>query len=494
MNSDVPRLITPGIALVLVLALVVPVADCDAQGHSTYASPDGEYDYVTSGSGSDSSPYRCEILGFRSVAGTVFLQSAVEGYPVTRIASLEGCNASTLVIPDTVEEVADGALAGCTGLERLVFLGDRPEGDLGGCEVVAIDGTSGWGDAASIPAGTLVSGDSVFRYFVLDGDAFVLGLQSGTDVAIPYDDGEGHVFRGVVPEAFRETGVRSVALGDGIASIGTRAFYKCSQLQTVEGGSVVHIRDEAFRACTALAGYDLDGVRTIGFESFRNCESMGSIDVPDSVVSMGDGAFYICRAAATVSVGSGVSEIPGRAFGYCETLTDVNLDGADAIGASAFINCTGLASASLEGVRAIGPNAFSGCKHLSQVDLGESLGEIGDSAFSECRSLVEVTMPASLGSMGKGVFFHCINLEDVFFEGTMPSHDGDILYGTQDVAVHVTAGNADSWGGFEGNLIVEADGGSGGPDPAIAACVAVLVVAALASAVLIRSRRRKGND
>ena len=445
------------VALAAVLILS-PVMIPESDAVDSYDSPDGTYEYSKHGSGSDTNPYWSEILSFSYQGNVVFLQSSLEGYSVTTVTSISGCEAETVVVPRTVTSVADGALEG-SSVKRMVFLGDRPEMSMpGDVAVIALDGTSGWGSSQeTIPLFEYRDDGTSFTYYVLDGNAYVYGALDSRSITVPDEDPDGHPFAGVDSESFRDGDVTSVILGQNVAFIGTRAFYGCESLETIiMGGGVRDIRDEAFRYCIGLDDVDLDGVRTIGFEAFRDCRSFVSIIIPDSVTSLGGGAFYICRSVTSLELGDGVDEIPERAFGYCSSLESMDLAGMKTIGTSAFINCTSLRNMTLDaGTESIGDSAFSGCTYLASVELGNSLVSLGGQVFSECRMLTSLTFPDTLESMGEKTFFHCNNLTDLYFGGEMPDISGDLLFGTTDVTVHVLDIHADSWGSFAGNLVVE---------------------------------------
>lgn len=478
------------LAAIVVLSSMAPLSDAA----DSYDSPDGTYEYSKHGSGSDTNPYWSEILSFSCSGDVVFLQSSLEGYGVTTVTSLSGCEVGTVVVPRTVTSVADGALDG-SSVERIVFLGDRPEMSIPeDVVIIALEGTSGWDSSQETISLSEYRGDGTsFTYYILDGDAYVYGAMDSRAIAVPDEDPDGHPFVGVDSEAFRDGDVISVVLGANVASIGTRAFYGCESLETVVmGGGVRDIRDEAFRYCIDLGGVDLDGVVTIGFESFRDCRSFASIVIPDSVTRLGGGAFYICRSATSLELGDGVDLVPERAFGYCSSLESVDMTGMKAIGESAFISCTSLRSVILDsGTESIGDSAFSGCTYLESVELGDSLASLGGQVFSECRMLVTLTFPETLESIGERVFFHCNNLTDVYFEGDMPDILGDLLFGTTDVTVHIYDTHSESWGTFDGHVVVERTPVSDSDEgfPVMATVVAIVLILVIATCIVYKVRR-----
>ena len=72
---------------------------------------------------------------------------------------------------------------------------------------------------------------------------------------------------------------------------------------------------------------------------------MTSINIPDSVTSIGDGAFYGCSGLTSVSIPDSVTQIGGSAFYGCSGLTSINIpDSVTSIGNYAFEDCSGLTS------------------------------------------------------------------------------------------------------------------------------------------------------
>lgn len=78
---------------------------------------------------------------------------------------------------------------------------------------------------------------------------------------------------------------------------------------------------------TELTKGDLDGVETIVIYAFRNSNSLKSIEIPDSVTSIGDYAFFSCNSLETLRFGynSALSNIKINAFDYCSKLERVYL-------------------------------------------------------------------------------------------------------------------------------------------------------------------------
>ena len=142
--------------------------------------------------------------------------------------------------------------------------------------------------------------------------------------------------------------------------------------------------------------------------AFENCDSLTSVNIPDSVTTIGESAFQYCTSLTSVNIPDSVTSIGNYAFDCCTSLTSVNIpDSVTTIGESAFQNCTSLTSVNIpDSVTTIGEWAFCECTSLTSVTIPDSVTKIGDHAFQNCDSLTSVyckaTTPPALG--GTSVF------------------------------------------------------------------------------------------
>ena len=167
------------------------------------------------------------------------------------------------------------------------------------------------------------------------------------------------------------------------------------------------------------------GLTSIGSKAFYGCSGLSSVEIPAGVTSIGDQAFRECSGLTSVEIPAGVTYIDGDAFYKCSGLTSVTFgEGSqlEIIGGLAFYNCSGLSSVEIPaGVTSIGDYAFYGCSGLTSVTFGEGsqLEIIGDQAFYKCSGLTSVEIPASVTYIGDEAFYECSGLTSVYYQGDL---------------------------------------------------------------------------
>ena len=152
------------------------------------------------------------------------------------------------------------------------------------------------------------------------GDSAFSGCASLTTVVFP----EGLSEIGM--HAFRGSGLTSVELPAGLTRLGKYAFNECPELtravmspnpDTVYDGSV-------FVDCPKLTEIVLtEGMKKIPVELAKNT-GLESIEIPDSIVTIGGSAFYGTKIAELV-IPASVEVIAPYAFWDCDNLTHVEI-------------------------------------------------------------------------------------------------------------------------------------------------------------------------
>ena len=193
------------------------------------------------------------------------------------------------------------------------------------------------------------------------------------------------------------SGLTSVTIGNSVTSIGNGAFSGCSGLTSVNiPNSVTSIGSSTFYGCSRMTSVIIgNSVMSIGSSAFSGCSGLTSITIPNSVTSIGEGAFYNCSGLTSVTVKSGnvVYDSRDNCNAIIETASNKLIAGSfktiipnsvTSIGNGAFFGCSGLTSVTIpNSVTSIGSYAFDGCLGLTSVKVESTKPmSIGSSTFS----------------------------------------------------------------------------------------------------------------
>ena len=114
--------------------------------------------------------------------------------------------------------------------------------------------------------------------------------------------------------------------------------------------TVTRIDSNAFYNRSMLTSVTIqNGITNIGNYAFCKCSSlMGNLNIPDSVMSIGVGAFAGCAELTRVSIPEGVKEIAFTLFSGCSGMTSMTIPATVTnIGEHAFYGCSGLTSVAI---------------------------------------------------------------------------------------------------------------------------------------------------
>ncbi len=228
---------------------------------------------------------------------------------------------------------------------------------------------------------------------------------------------------------------------DGLFTKGVREY------KVREGAAV--ICDAAFSAWLHINTIELpESIVAIGNDAFAFCEDMANIKLPDSLIYMGTGVFWACWGLISVELPKNLRIIYGNPFcgpykreegiiitnqsphfkmendlliqntkviAFSGMPTSVVIPNyITSIGQEAFRYCEKLKTIELpEGLTTIDSEAFEDCDSLTTVHLPSTLVSIGESAFDDCTHLREVNIPNSVTSIGDYAFYCCTALKKV---------------------------------------------------------------------------------
>ncbi|MDY0236841.1 MAG: leucine-rich repeat domain-containing protein [Gudongella sp.] len=382
----------------------------------------------------------------------------------------------TIAVPHSVESVGDYAFTYCTSLTNLDFMSEEPPrlgkglfDTLPTASNIITVRSKGWADSEVFTPEVVghdarvtfnakgVSGDIEWK---LEGGILSIGTAKGTPCEM-----EKYVEDNVCDSPWHRyrSGIHSVSISDGVASVGRGSFYNCQMMRSVKIPS---------------------SVRCIGDQAFHDCASLRTVTVPYSVERVGDFAFTYCTSLTDVyflsdtppQLGSGLFDtlptasniITVRSKGWADSeVFTPEVVGHDARvtfnakGVSGdiewkleggILSITPIPGTSCEmgiyvkdnvcdspwcryrhgihhgfvsdGVRSIGPGAFYGCRMMRSVKIPSSVRQIGYQAFHDCASLKMVTIPHSVESVGDYAFTYCTSLTDVYFLSDDPPRLG----------------------------------------------------------------------
>lgn len=102
----------------------------------------------------------------------------------------------------------------------------------------------------------------------------------------------------------------SYEIPEGVETVRTKAFYKCSDLRSIKLPSTVKVIEEkAFFRCSFTEIILPEALTFIGKDAFSYCSGLTEITIPDEVTEIGEYAFYNCTKLLTINVNSPEAEL-----------------------------------------------------------------------------------------------------------------------------------------------------------------------------------------
>lgn len=185
-------------------------------------------------------------------------------------------------------------------------------------------------------------------------------------------------------------------------------------------------------------------VGSIGKNVFKDNKTITSIELPDHLYSIGDGAFEGCENLQTVN-STGITEIGAHAFCGCKSLENISLTGIKSVGDYAFSECSSLTELDLNTVEKIGIGAFYNASDIYKVHFSSELTTIDNGAFAGCSSFKEIILPDNIDRIGLLAFGYDSNEDyDMRYENYSFENQNN-FHKMEDVSIH--CGN-----GSEGNV------------------------------------------
>ena len=210
-------------------------------------------------------------------------------------------------------------------------------------------------------------------------------------------------------------GLRVTAIGDN--SFKNGEFYSIDLPD-----SIIAIGESAFDGCKYLSSITIpDSVTSIGQHAFYRCENLASVTIPTSVTRIEEGSFSSCKSLTSITLPNSVTSIGNAAFWGCKELASIVIpNSVTSIGEAAFEYCESLDTIVIpNSVTKIKNITFNGCKRLTSIVIPNGVISIGKHAFYGCESIASITIPNSVTSIGAAAFCECVNLSSVIIPNSV---------------------------------------------------------------------------
>lgn len=258
-----------------------------------------------------------------------------------------------------------------------------------------------------------------------------LALDSGAmattgDVACS-GGGTYHVANNVVDTSSNCTG--DVVFADSITEIGNEAFANYTQ---------------NYIAQTAITSITFGGSLTrIGNFAFNgSIANLTDLNIPNSVVSIGECAFFNAGHLNNLTLGDHVLSIGDAAFANSGYLQGVSLPHSlNFVGRNAF-DSSGLRSLRIpSSLTNIGPRAFLGLASLSDLYIEDGVTSIGANSFAASDSLLTIRFPETLQVIGVGAFAEDFSIQTLVLPNSLTTIDSDaFLYADGITSIYIGTG------------------------------------------------------
>lgn len=247
-------------------------------------------------------------------------------------------------------------------------------------------------------SGSVVSSKQIYIFKILDGMTPIEQKVFQKIDKMLYTDNDCYlttsyiVMVGIAENAMENvSNVTELVLDDNIRYICDKAFNNSSLLKSVTLPANSEIGRMAFANGKDLESVSLGGLSTISTQAFYNT-NIKNIDIPNSVIEVGDGAFANCSNLQTVTFTGATNNsvtIKAGAFADCPALTSVDFGEAkvERIGDCAF---------------ALNDQALRVLDHMENFDFPmfiSSGANLGDYTLAGRSALKNVSLPTGLSGV-----------------------------------------------------------------------------------------------
>lgn len=228
------------------------------------------------------------------------------------------------------------------------------------------------------------------------------------------------------------TSVSNVTFSNTVEEIGDSAFFGCKNINNLTlPTSLKNIGKYAFYDNEKITNVIVPkNVTVINESTFGDCTSLQTVSFDGKVTSIGKSAFNNCALTSVDGLSNSLEKIFDYAFAYNDFTNFTIPNSVISIGNNAFYKCRELTTITTpDSVTNIGASAFEGCSSLAIVKIGNNVESIGDGGFKDCVNMTTLSIPASLNcyETATPVFDNCTNIKTITItkgNGNMIDFDG----------------------------------------------------------------------
>lgn len=377
-------------------------------------------------------PASVEVLGKNAFYNCKSLKSVIfeEGSKLKSIGNdaFRNCPLTEVTIPAGVESLGENAFYYCESLKSVTF--------EEGSKLKSIENYTFYFcplTEITIPASVERIGAFVFKI----GST---GSSIGTLKKVTFE--ETSVLKSIETQAFSNCPLTEVTIPASVKSIGSDAFYYCTELQHVkfeEGSQLTKIGQEAFCRCSSLTEIKIpQSVETIENSAFKYCSSLTEITIPANVVSVGDSVFIGCTSLQKVEFEeeSRLVNIGNYAFGSSSSSECLKLDkiiipaSVESLGNYAFYGIRDISFESGSRLKTVGSSAFY-CKYSQKIDRLSAAAALSSNSINSGSSAVTVEINNAYGDVtaeALNQYIKKLYIKRVIVSADVQTVNGDLLY------------------------------------------------------------------
>lgn len=205
------------------------------------------------------------------------------------------------------------------------------------------------------------------------------------------------------------------SMGEWFIEHGYLRKYYGNDVHVVVPNTVTNIQPEAFMGNKTIQTIEIPNTVTAICDGAFFDSSLQEITIPDTVTILGANAFENCHNLKQVTLSKNIERIEARTFMNCTSLLKVTFpEGVQSIDNAAFLGCTSLKEMILPStLKSISSLSFSECSNLETIIIPNGVVLIDEYAFKDCEKLKKVVLPNTLLAIEEGVFWGCASLKSI---------------------------------------------------------------------------------